>query len=165
MKKFLFALCFLFPSLQVGAQTGGQKTRAKHITPPPAAQAFVKQNAQPKVLNADFKLTLSGVDNKKVSVSWNNPEPVNGVFDDFEAHPDFVINSPGTANWQYIDADNQETYTWTSADFPNQGQRMAFIVFNPSKHRLRLPIGPILSLFPDKKCLSTLQSTEEITII
>lgn len=52
MKKFLFALCFLFPSLQVGAQTGGQKTRAKHITPPPAAQAFVKQNAQSKVLNA-----------------------------------------------------------------------------------------------------------------
>lgn len=153
MKKFLFALCFLFPSLQVGAQTGGQKTRAKHITPPPAAQAFVKQNAQPKVLNADFKLTLSGVDNKKVSVSWNNPEPVNGVFDDFEAHPDFVINSPGTANWQYIDADNQETYTWTSADFPNQGQRMAFIVFNPSKTSPSTADWPDIKPFSGQKML------------
>ena len=153
MKKFLFALCFLFPSLQVGAQTGGQKTRAKHITPPPAAQAFVKQNAQPKVLNADFKLTLSGVDNKKVSVSWNNPEPVNGVFDDFEAHPDFVINSPGTANWQYIDADNQETYTWTLADFPNQGQRMAFIVFNPSKTSPSTADWPDIKPFSGQKML------------
>ena len=127
-----------------------QKTRAKHITPPPAPQAFVKQNAQPKVLNADFKLTLSGVD-QKVSVSWNNPEPVNGVFDDFEAHPDFVINSPGTANWQYIDADNQETYTWTSADFPNQGGTYGFHRVQSFKNiafdgRLR----PILSLFPEK---------------
>lgn len=148
MKKLLFALCFLFPSLHVGAQTGGQKTRAKHITPPPAAQAFVKKNADAKALNADFAVSLSQVNNKQVSLVWNNPEPVNGLFDDFEAHPDFVINSPGAANWQYIDADNQETYTWTSADFPNQGQRMAFIVFNPSK------TSPATTDWPDIKPFS-----------
>lgn len=80
-----------------------------------------------------LSLSLDEVYNKQVSFSWNNPEPLHGLFDDIEDHTDFTINSAGSIGWQYIDADNENTYTWTAADFPNQGKPMAFIVFNPSK--------------------------------
>ncbi len=80
-----------------------------------------------------YGLHVVNIDNKAVTLQWNNPEPMNGYFDDFEGHSDFVINSPGNIGWEYLDMDNQETYTWTATAFPNQGQKMAFIVMNPSK--------------------------------
>ena len=79
-----------------------------------------------------YGLRLMEVDNKDVSLSWNTPEATDGYWDDFETHDDFVINSPGSVGWQYIDADNARTYTWQACTFPNMGQKMAFIVMNPS---------------------------------
>ena len=35
-------------------------------------------------------------------LKWN---VVTGIFDDFEDHDDFEINSPGDAGWTYIDGD------------------------------------------------------------
>lgn len=72
------------------------------------------------------------VNDKSVSLSWLSPEPTDGYFEDFEGHEDFAINSPGNIGWTYIDADNKNTYTWAACTFPNMGQKMAFIVMNPS---------------------------------
>ena len=77
-----------------------------------------------------YGLRLDGVDDKAVSISWNSPEAVDGYFDDFEGHDDFAINSSGTTGWSYIDGDNKTTYSWSATSFKNQGQKMAFIVFN-----------------------------------
>lgn len=80
-----------------------------------------------------YGLRLTGVDDRTVNLSWISPEPVDGYFEDFESHDDFEINSSGSIGWSYIDADNQNTYTWQACTFTNQGQKMAYIVMNPWK--------------------------------
>ena len=59
-------------------------------------------------------------------------EPVRGTFfEDVESHTDFTVNS--TVNgWSYIDGDGSITYGFTTVDFPNGYDPMAFIVFNPA---------------------------------
>lgn len=96
---------------------------------------------------------LVEVDNKNVALKWNNPEAINGLFDDFEDHEDFAINSPGSIGWQYIDADNASTYTWTAADYLNQGKPMAFMVFNPSKTSPSTEAWPDIKPYSGKKFL------------
>lgn len=139
----------LAASGSLSAQQTAQKIKPQRPTPPPAAQ--IKK--YPKAALGEFIPTLTGIDNQKVSLKWNNPEPINGVFDDFESHNDFVVNSPGSLGWQYIDADNADTYTWTAAAFPNQGQPMAFIVFNPSKTSPSTETWPDIKPFSGKKML------------
>lgn len=78
-----------------------------------------------------YGLRLTGINDRQVSFSWISPEPIDGYFEDFDSHNDFEINSAGNIGWSYIDADNQNTYTWQACTFPNQGQKMAFIVMNP----------------------------------
>ena len=81
---------------------------------------------------APYALRCTSVAGKKVYLTWLSPEPINGYYDDFEAHEDFTINSPGNIGWSYVDGDNQYNYTWAACNFPNMGQKMAFIVMNPS---------------------------------
>lgn len=78
-----------------------------------------------------YGLKSTGVSDRAVSLQWISPEATDGYFEDFESHEDFEINSAGSIGWSYIDADNQNTYTWQACAFPNQGQKMAFIVMNP----------------------------------
>lgn len=61
---------------------------------------------------------------------WN---VVEGIFDDFESHEDWAINSPGEIGWTYIDGDDCRTYASPNYEFPNMYEKMAFIVLNPSK--------------------------------
>ena len=61
---------------------------------------------------------------------WN---VVEGIFDDFEGHEDWTINSPGEIGWTYIDGDDCRTYASPNYEFPNMYEKMAFIVLNPSK--------------------------------
>lgn len=100
-----------------------------------------------------YGLRLMEVNNKDVSLSWNTPEPTDGYWDDFETHDDFVINSPGNVGWQYIDADNANTYTWQACTFPNMGQKMAFIVMNPSMTSPATDTNPNYKPFSGKKML------------
>ncbi len=81
---------------------------------------------------APYGLQLLSIDNKMVTLRWNNPEATNGYFEDFEAHEDFAINSPGNIGWSYLDMDNEDTYTWTATSFPTQGQKMAYVIMNPA---------------------------------
>lgn len=142
MKHLLLGLLSL---LATPLLAQGTKVKPQHV----AAPLVVKQQtaaarSQAKAVElAKIVPTLQKVDNKTVTLSWNNPETIDGIFDDFESHPDFAINSAGSLGWQYIDADNELTYTWTAASFPNQGQRMAFMVFNPSK------TSPSTGTYPD----------------
>lgn len=55
----------------------------------------------------------------------------NIIFDDFESHAEFTINSPGTVGWSYIDADGAGTYGFEQLEFPNNFEPMACIIFNP----------------------------------
>ena len=81
---------------------------------------------------APYGLHLVEIDNKDVTLRWNTPEATNGYFEDFESHPDFLINSPGNIGWSYLDMDNENTYTWTAASFPTQGEKMAYVIMNPA---------------------------------
>lgn len=70
---------------------------------------------------------------KALVLQWTSPEPVYGIFDDFEGHPDFEINSPGEIGWQYLDMDNEETYGFGEYQWKDRGKPAAFQVFNASK--------------------------------
>jgi len=60
--------------------------------------------------------------------TWNFPDY---FFEDFEEHEDFVINSPGSIGWSYIDGDQAETGGFSGYSWNGMFQPMAFIVFNP----------------------------------
>lgn len=102
---------------------------------------------------APYGLHLVDINNKDVTLRWNNPEASNGYFDDFEAHPDFLINSPGNIGWSYLDMDNEETYTWTAASFPTQGQKMAYVIMNPATTTPSVADWPAIQPYSGTKML------------
>ena len=53
------------------------------------------------------------------------------LFDDFESHKDFVINSTGDIGWNYIDEDGKETYGIDDVKYINATLPMAYMIFNP----------------------------------
>lgn len=55
------------------------------------------------------------------------------LFEDFEAHPDFAVNSPGTIGWTYIDGDGAETYGIEDVKYENATTPKAYMIFNPGK--------------------------------
>lgn len=105
-----------------------------------------------------YGLRVKDVDDKTVSIAWNSPEPTDGYFDDFEDHDDFAVNSAGTIGWSYIDADNRNTYSWSATNFKNQGQKMAFIVMNPSATTPSVEANPNYVPTSGKKMLATMCS-------
>ena len=135
MKRIGYFLLALMSVATIGllANDSVEKVKPKFIAPPPAAQyweAPVRQSLSGTDDGIPDGLHVVGIDNKMVTLQWNNPEPMDGYFDDFEGHSDFVINSPGSVGWDYLDIDNANTYTWSATSFPNQGAKMSFIVFN-----------------------------------
>ncbi len=53
------------------------------------------------------------------------------LFDDFESHPDFAVNSAGSIGWTYIDGDGKNTYPIDGLKYINAGLPMAYMIFNP----------------------------------
>ena len=154
MKQLLFSILALLATPVLAQQVG--KVKPQQPTAPPSAQKYaITATANAAKAQALDKVVpqLSSVNNKAVTLRWNSPEATDGIFEDFEGHSDFVINSPGTTGWTYIDADNAKTYTWTAASFPNQGQKMAYIVFNPSKTLPSTGTYPAVQPFSGKKML------------
>ena len=78
------------------------------------------------------KPELKGIRDKQVSLSWQSAEKVYGIFDNFEDHPNFAINSAGEVGWRYIDMDKDNEYLIGSYIFENSGQPAAFRIWNPS---------------------------------
>lgn len=135
LKSILLAMMSV-AFVNMSASDSIKKVKPKQVAPPPAAQSWKAPERMSLAGAADgvpYGLHLVGIDNKTVTLQWNNPEPMDGYFDDFEGHSDFVINSPGSVGWDYLDMDNAETYTWSATSFPNQGNKMAFIIMNVDK--------------------------------
>lgn len=82
---------------------------------------------------APGKPEVKQIRDNRVSLEWSNVEPVYGIFDDFEEHEDFAINSPGKVGWSYLDMDNDKTYVIGNYIYRNSGAPMAFQVWVPSK--------------------------------
>ena len=76
---------------------------------------------------------LVSVTDKVVVLDWESPEPVYGLFDDFESHEAFAVNSPGEVGWQYVDMDNDETYGIGDYQWNGRGNPSAFVVWNPDR--------------------------------
>lgn len=76
---------------------------------------------------------LVSVTDKVVVLDWESPEPVYGLFDDFESHEAFAVNSPGEVGWQYVDMDNDETYGIGDYQWNGRGNPSAFVVWNPNR--------------------------------
>lgn len=70
----------------------------------------------------------NGVSDERLLV-WNFPAV---MFDGFEDHEDFAVNSEGSLGWQYIDGDGKETGGFMTYEWENAFAPMAWIVFNPS---------------------------------
>lgn len=85
-------------------------------------------------------------------LKWN---VMSGLFDDFEGHDDFAINSAGDIGWTYIDGDKDDTYFSPNFEYPNMGQPMAFIVMNPGKTTPSMLDDDFLNCHSGDKCLLT----------
>lgn len=126
----------------------------------PQGQAYTRLRLEGADDGIPYGLRLMDVDDKQVSLSWLSPEQTNGYWEDFENHDDFQINSPGNIGWQYIDGDNALTYTWAACSFPNQRQKMAFIVMNPSQTSPATDANPNYKPFSGKKMLVDFSSVD-----
>lgn len=82
----------------------------------------------------EYRVDPFGLEVSKTSTAgqrkfvWNTP---NYLFDDFEGHEAFAVNSPGTIGWTYIDDSHTATIPIDGVNYPNAGAEMAFLVFNP----------------------------------
>ena len=154
----------------VDALTDGKKGEGEKVKP---SENFVAQSRKAPVVrytkmkvegNAEgvpYGLQLMGVSDKTVKLSWISPEKTDGYFDDFENHQDFAINSAGNVGWSYIDADNNNTYTWQACAFPTQGQKMAFVVMNPWETSPAVNENPNFQPYSGKKMLVDFSSIDD----
>ncbi|MEG1572820.1 MAG: choice-of-anchor J domain-containing protein, partial [Bacteroidales bacterium] len=61
---------------------------------------------------------------------WNESK---NIEEGFESHADFTINSRGKVGWNYVDVDKSHTYAIQGVKFPNQGDLMSYMIFNPNQ--------------------------------
>lgn len=97
--------------------------------------------------NGTFELTAIGSDcqaptgltatanGSTVTLTWDDDSSIETftITDDVEGHTYGTINSPGTVGWTYIDGDGANTGTFSSVEFTNEGQPMAYIVLDASQ--------------------------------
>jgi hypothetical protein len=79
---------------------------------------------------APVELTASVVNKKHVQLKWDIPRYGTGFYDDFESYPAFAVQDIG--KWKVVDGDHSWTYYDQSILYPNAGNPMAFMVFNPA---------------------------------
>ena len=91
----------------------------------------IQMNTSADLCDAPAQLHAETAGNNVV-LTWNgsqNPHEI-VIFDDVEGHEYGAINSQGTVGWNYIDGDNLPTGTFSSMNFLNEGDTMAFIVID-----------------------------------
>lgn len=88
----------------------------------------VAEPTAPAPVNLQGETTDNGV-----KLSWEAPEEfsVDTVVEDFESYETFSIDDLG--EWTMVDADGRTTMTLAGLSYPNNGARMAYMVFDPSK--------------------------------
>lgn len=99
-----------------------------------------------EIISDPINLTIENYDKdvKTALFTWNTSAV---IFDDFEDHEDFAIDSPGKAGWEYWDLDGQPTLGFDNASFEGNGDYMSFMVFNPSAVVTDDPTKP-LTMYP-----------------
>lgn len=76
-------------------------------------------------------LTSRVVARRNVKLAWDvTPEIPDAFVDDFERYEPFDTEKVG--EWTLIDGDGAWTFESNGVDYPNEGERMAGMVFNPS---------------------------------
>ena len=95
-----------------------------------------------EIISDPINLTIENYDKdaKTALFTWNTSAV---IFDDFEDHEDFAIDSPGKAGWEYWDLDGQPTWGFDNASFEGNGDYMSFMVFNPSAAETTNPDMPL----------------------
>ena len=69
---------------------------------------------------------------KNVAIKWDGtPRMPDAFFDDFESYEPFQADIAG--EWTMVDYDRSWTYENTAVDYPNEGERMTGLVYNPSQ--------------------------------
>lgn len=79
--------------------------------------------------DAPVNFTVEATDAVTADLSWTAPMSAS-IIEDVESHTAFTINSPGSIDWSYIDGDGANTYTYSTIDYTNEGNPMAFIVMD-----------------------------------
>lgn len=82
-----------------------------------------------EIIVTPYNLQVEEQGDQQALFSWNTTAT---IFDDFESHDDFTINSAGKVGWQYLDLDEGLTYAFNNCHFLREGEPRAFIIFNPS---------------------------------
>lgn len=119
---------------------------------------LVESLTEPVNLLAEEKEENSGV----YAVNWNK---TTSIFEDFESHKDFALNSPGKIGWGYLDNDsNPDTYGLSAnnqrVQYDNWGERTAYIIFNPSATDPRSDSSAELSPWSGDKFLGSFSSSK-----
>ena len=100
-------------------------------------------------------------------LTWNL---TSNIFEDFESHEDFTLNSRGEISWSYLDNDeNKNTYgmSYTAEDgsqqqvvYDNWGARTAYIIFNPSTTNPRCDQDGNINPYSGSKFLGSFASSQ-----
>ena len=100
-------------------------------------------------------------------LTWNL---TSNIFEDFESHEDFTLNSRGEISWSYLDNDDIEnTYgmSYTAEDgsqqqvvYDNWGARTAYIIFNPSTTNPRCDQDGNINPYSGSKFLGSFASSQ-----
>ncbi len=99
-------------------------------------ESYESDGAEALVNNPDVVTPVSNaiaeaINKKHVQITWDKPIYAKEIFDDFEAYDAFIIDDIGP--WKVYDGDKAWTHYGTGLSYPNMGERMAYMVFNPGK--------------------------------
>ena len=94
-------------------------------------------------------------------LQWNL---TSNIFEDFESHEDFALNSAGDLGWTYLDNDdNQYSYGLSSNGeqvvYDNWGARAAYIIFNPTATEPRCDADGNINAYSGDKFLGSFSSS------
>ncbi len=77
-------------------------------------------------------LTATATTSTTAKLTWSAPEIDNSAkTDDFESYEAWSLDNVG--KWTIVDGDRAYTYGLEGYEFPNEGSRIGFMVFNPSE--------------------------------
>ncbi|MEG1952098.1 MAG: choice-of-anchor J domain-containing protein [Bacteroidales bacterium] len=108
---------------------------------------------------APYNLEIAPKEGGKGAYSfvWNESK---NIEEGFESHVDFTLNSSGKIGWNYSDYDKSHTYSIQGFKFPNEGELMAYIIFNPSQTTPKMESLEAMP-YKGKKYLASFAAAEE----
>lgn len=116
---------------KLGKQTYTVKTvyeSGYSILSEPVDIDFNNPNWGVPVRNLDCKV----IARRNVAIKWDGtPRMPDAFFDDFESYEPFQADIAG--EWSMADYDRSWTYENSVVDYPNEGERMTGLVYNPSQ--------------------------------